>query len=1352
MKHQIRKNARVASFLRQALKPLFAVCALAPVFGFHTASAQLIWQGTARDGGDGTWDLETPNWGSATPPAGTYVPWTQGDTAAFNGGTPGTVTISFGADTGLEPAPAPNILASGLSFTVGATAATGYNITDDMSAALILSNGAAPAIISVSAGVFATISTSINSASTGDSLTIQGGGTLILAGNNAATYLGSTITVTGGTTLQASAAGIFTGNTAFPSSADYIIGNAAGTVGGTLDLNNTSQSIATLSTPGGVVNANAIVTNSNTNPNLSNTPPNPPITYSVLTIGTNSSATPSASSTTFGGTIMDTSMTIETSANASVAGGNPMPAGGLGLKILGPGPAGYTLALSGTNSYHGITTVGSSGGNPAALQGGAANSFSPNSVVDVESSGTLDLNGQAEGIAGLAGTGTGNVTTSTGAATLTIGATPTGVTPALTTATTLVSNANLIDAGVPNSLSLIKAGAYTQVLAGTNTYSGTTTVNNGTLAAGSAGGFSAKSAYTVSTPGILDLNGFNASIGSLTGTGTVENGSGTVLNSQATATAAPTATNTPTTLNTLTVGADGTSPAAFSGLITNGSGTLALTKVGLGTLTITGAANMYTGGTNLNAGTLSFAQGSLGNGPVVFTGNSTLQFNMVNGANTTDPTSFTGGLTINSNVTATFDTDGNTTPIVFTKALLTSGGSAVQKNGLGTLQLNGNNTYNGATTVNAGTLQAGGLVAGFTGFSPNSAYTVNPGGTLDINALTPTIGSLAGTGTAIVTNNGATPGTLITGMDNTPTTFSGTLQDGTSTFALTKIGTGTFNLASDNTYSGGTSLQAGVLVISSMNALGTGNVSVTGGALQAGGPNMKINVVGNYTQGAGGELDLRIGGTAAGTFDQLAITGAASTATLSGRLSVNAVNGYAPKVGDSIPIITTANATGRIGQFTQVTGNLLNNPMVKLTVDYLANKVLLDFVQGSFSTLPSAFAPTPVVAPNGVILGIEETPIAFIQLTPNEKAVAFALDHVSKNGRSAKLLNFLDSLPITSLPGAFDRIAPAEYGAIYEISRSAAKMEATTVENRLDEVHATSIPTGVAGPAGPVDDKGSKEVIPPPENRLSIFANGSGEFVSVGDSFNASGYNFDSAAATLGIDYRFNEHFVAGVLVNYTGTTADLVDGGRLNANAFRGGVYASLFGGGAYLNAFVGGADSNYDVSRQGLGSFVHGETNGADFNAMIATGYDFHVGGATFGPVGSFQYTYTGVDSFNESGSLDPLHINSGRGDSYLTNVGARATYDWHFGSMVLIPEVRATWQHEYGDTFDEISATMLFGSPAFTVTSSPIGRDSLVLNAGFTLQITPLLSAYAFYDGELARTHYEANNVLAGFRYSF
>ena len=87
-----------------------------------------------------------------------------------------------------------------------------------------------------------------------------------------------------------------------------------------------------------------------------------------------------------------------------------------------------------------------------------------------------------------------------------------------------------------------------------------------------------------------------------------------------------------------------------------------------------------------------------------------------------------------------------------------------------------------------------------------------------------------------------------------------------------------------------------------------------------------------------------------------------------------------------------------------------------------------------------------------------------------------------------------------------------------------------------------------------------------------------------------------------------------------------------------------------------------------------------------------------------------------------------------------------------MVLVPEIPATWQHEYGDTFDEASATMLIGGPPFAVASSPIGRDSLLLNAGFTLRITPELSAYAFYDGELARTNYGANNVMLGFRASF
>lgn len=86
-----------------------------------------------------------------------------------------------------------------------------------------------------------------------------------------------------------------------------------------------------------------------------------------------------------------------------------------------------------------------------------------------------------------------------------------------------------------------------------------------------------------------------------------------------------------------------------------------------------------------------------------------------------------------------------------------------------------------------------------------------------------------------------------------------------------------------------------------------------------------------------------------------------------------------------------------------------------------------------------------------------------------------------------------------------------------------------------------------------------------------------------------------------------------------------------------------------------------------------------------------------------------------------------------------------------MVLTPSVRATWQNEFGES-NSIGADLLPGSPTFSVNCAQISRDSLLLNAGFTLQINPRVAVYAFYDGELARTNYQANNVFSGIRISF
>ena len=110
----------------------------------------------------------------------------------------------------------------------------------------------------------------------------------------------------------------------------------------------------------------------------------------------------------------------------------------------------------------------------------------------------------------------------------------------------------------------------------------------------------------------------------------------------------------------------------FGGVV---SGTGALTQLGHGTTTLTGA-NTYTGGTTISAGTLQIGNGAgtgtLGTG--ARSNNAALIFNR------------TGTLTVASAI---------------------SGTGTVTKLGAGTTILTGANTYTGTTTISAGTLQIG---------------------------------------------------------------------------------------------------------------------------------------------------------------------------------------------------------------------------------------------------------------------------------------------------------------------------------------------------------------------------------------------------------------------------------------------------------------------------------------------------------------------------------------------------------------------------------------------------------------------------------------------------------------------
>ena len=143
-------------------------------------------------------------------------------------------------------------------------------------------------------------------------------------------------------------------------------------------------------------------------------------------------------------------------------------------------------------------------------------------------------------------------------------------------------------------------------------------------------------------------------------------------------------------------------------------------------------------------------------------------------------------LTLGANQTFT----ANTANLIVSGVI--SGNATLSKSGNATLTLTGNNSYTGGTTVSAGTLALGGTAGAISG-----NISVGFGATFAVNR-----------------SNSATISNVISGAG-----------------AFAHIGSGVTSMGTNNTYSGGTSIQSGTLWVKAPQALGTGNVALNGGKL-----------------------------------------------------------------------------------------------------------------------------------------------------------------------------------------------------------------------------------------------------------------------------------------------------------------------------------------------------------------------------------------------------------------------------------------------------------------------------------------------------------------------------------------
>ena len=508
-----------------------------------------------------------------------------------------------------------------------------------------------------------------------------------------------------------------------------------------------------------------------------------------------------------------------------------------------------TQVILGTNTYSGGTII--EAGTLQVGNGGTAGSIigdvTDNGAFVVNSAANTVFRGVISGTGSFTKTGSGGLylsadNTYSGGTTISGGAIVLGY-----YGTTGSIIGNVVDNGVlyvfrPDTYTFageisgtgvfVQAGSGTAVLTGTNTYSGGTIIEAGTLQVGNGGTAGSiigdvtdNGAFVVNSAANTVFRGVISGTGSFTKTGS----GGLYLSADNTYSGGTTISG-----GAIVLGYYGTTGSIIGNVVDNGvlyvfrpdtytfageiSGTGVFVQAGSGTAVLTGT-NTYSGGTIIEAGTLQV-------GSNLATGSSGVHL-----AGALSSLLLDNGITLTNEIfvdqSSFIDVDGSD---VATLSGPLVGTAPFEKDGTGTLILDHDNraTYSGNISYH------GTLVAGMTGAFGTGTVTVL-GSTLVLdNGVIYSNPTLLADNFTVVQNGGIAA-------------IIGAISQASGPWGLNKTGSGTLVLANDNTFTGNTIVQAGVL-----DLLGTisGNVIVGANATLA----ISGNILGSLTVQTSGQL------------------------------------------------------------------------------------------------------------------------------------------------------------------------------------------------------------------------------------------------------------------------------------------------------------------------------------------------------------------------------------------------------------------------------------------------------------------------------------------------------------------
>ncbi|HEX4481631.1 MAG TPA: autotransporter domain-containing protein [Rudaea sp.] len=464
--------------------------------------------------------------------------------------------------------------------------------------------------------------------------------------------------------------------------------------------------------------------------------------------------------------------------------------------------------------------------------------------------------------------------------------------------------------------------------------------------------------------------------------------------------------------------------------------------------------------------------------------------------------------------------------------------------------------------------------------------------------------------------------------------------------------------------------------------------------------------------------------------------------------------------------------------------------------------------------LPAAYTVTaqvanqPTIAP--VTFTFNNAVVNLPSLNPGQTGVAHAIDRAcpalaAQSNLNAQQQDFLarcSEIVVNSgtnpsqVPGALDAMLNNKTTPQAGLADTVMQGQLTNLSTRLAELRQGSHGFSTGGlalnedgrslPASSLSDVFTSYRKDPKEStddevgkdfdRWGFFATGVVDRGGASADGMAPGYDFHNASITAGVDYRFNDTFVAGAALGYASNNSDIdANAGNVDVDSYSLNAYFTWYRNNDFYIEGSAVIDwLNYDLSRNILyqiASLSGGTTDvnntakaspdGHQYTLSLSVGKDFNREAWTLSPYVRGVYTHVTLDGFDEhmtDTSAPGLGLATSVDGRSLTSelgvlggrVSRTVTTDWG----VLVPNALVEWNHEFKNDPQTV-VTRFLADPTQTpifVTDTRVDQNYFNLGIGLNAILPKGRSGFLYYEHVTGYSGVHENRLSAGIRIEF